>query len=318
MSMFIRYQSVRNAVAGAVVVLGGGGAAAYHFFGEDSVPVQPQPAALAQFPAAPQAAAEPAHVLSTAPVAPATSRQTQATAESAEVDRRSPELLNSADAPTGSSATAGNAAASMSHQQRYVAAMKIAMDKAPANGKGKDVLGAASPWKLNLYDDNNDGQWDRAKLDYDRDDVDDEKWNFKNGIWEKDGGNTVWSGTQWVVKSEESPGELLGAVTDESDHSVDAGEAEVEVDPRQARYEMAMKIATSPADADGKGKDVLGPNSPWKLNLYDDNEDGQWDRGKLDYDRDEVDDEKWNFKNGRWEKDGGATLWDGQRWVPSK
>jgi hypothetical protein len=51
------------------------------------------------------------------------------------------------------------------------------------------------------------------------------------------------------------------------------------------------------------------------LNLYDDNNDGQWDRGKLDTNRDEVDDEKWNFKQGRWEKDGGAKIWNGENWV---
>jgi len=62
---------------------------------------------------------------------------------------------------------------------------------------------------------------------------------------------------------------------------------------------------------------VLGPANPWKLNLYDDDRDGQWDRAKLDYDRDEIDDEKWNFKKGRWEKDGGATIWVGDRWVGS-
>jgi hypothetical protein len=76
-----------------------------------------------------------------------------------------------------------------------------------------------------------------------------------------------------------------------------------------------MKIATARADRSGKGKDVLGGRSPWKLNLYDDNRDGVWDRAKLDTNRDEVDDEKWNFKKGRWEKDGGAMIWDGKDWV---
>ncbi len=51
------------------------------------------------------------------------------------------------------------------------------------------------------------------------------------------------------------------------------------------------------------------------LNLYDDDRDGVWDRAKLDMNRNEVDDEKWTFKKGRWEKDGGATTWDGQSWV---
>ena len=87
------------------------------------------------------------------------------------------------------------------------------------------------------------------------------------------------------------------------------------MDPMLARYRAAMRIAEGPADASGKGKDVLGPGNPWKLNLYDDDKDGKWDRGKLDYDRDGVDDEKWNFKEGRWEKEGGAKIWDGRNWI---
>lgn len=316
--MFIKYQAVRNGVIGAVVVVGAGAAAVHHFFSEDSAPAQSQPTALAHFPNAPHAAAEPAHALSTNLVEQPASHDNQRTTEFAEDHRTSPERPRSDDVTSEPSAAVGNATASVSDLQRYVAAMKIAMDKVPSDRKGKDVLGAASPWKLNLYDDNNDGQWDRGKLDYDRDDVDDEKWNFKNGVWEKDGGNTVWSGTEWVVKSEEAPGELIGAVTNDTDPGVATEPNEVNADPDQARYVMAMKIATSVADSSGKGKDVLGPNSPWKLNLYDDDLDGTWDRGKLDYDRDDVDDEKWNYKNGRWEKDGGATLWDGQRWVPSR
>ncbi len=90
------------------------------------------------------------------------------------------------------------------------------------------------------------------------------------------------------------------------------------LDPKLKRYRAAMRIAEGRADPSGKGKDVLGPGSPWKLNLYDDNKDGQWDRGKLDYERDEVYDEKWNFKQGRWEKDGGAKIWDGSNWIGTK
>lgn len=77
--------------------------------------------------------------------------------------------------------------------------------------------------------------------------------------------------------------------------------------------QAAMRIANAPA-AKGKGKDVLGGRNPWKLNLYDDDNDGRWDRGKLDYNRDDIDDEKWNFKKGRWEKDGGSQIWDGTIW----
>ena len=86
------------------------------------------------------------------------------------------------------------------------------------------------------------------------------------------------------------------------------------VSPDLKRYRAAMQIATARADRSGKGKDVLGSRSPWKLNLYDDDKDGQWDRGKLDTNRNDIDDEKWNFKDGRWEKDGGSTIWVGNDW----
>ena len=182
--------------------------------------------------------------------------------------------------------------------------MKIATSRADRSGKGKDVLGSSSPWKLNLYDDNGDGQWDRGKLDTNRDEVDDEKWNFKNGRWEKDGGRTIWQGNRWVPDSAKSS-------------KLDVARSRPS-DPDATRYQRAMKIATSRAHSSGKGKDVLGGSSPWKLNLYDDDKNGTWDRAKLDKNRDDVDDEKWNFKNGRWEKDGGKLIWQGQVWQPVK
>lgn len=180
---------------------------------------------------------------------------------------------------------------------RYQAAFKIASERADSSGKGKDVLGSKSPCKLNLYDDNRDGQWDRAKLDTNRDEVDDEKWTFKKDRWEKEGGSKIWTGDRW----ESAPGMS----------------AEQEILPNADRYREAMQLANGRANSSGKGKDVLGAGSPWKLNLYDDNRDGRWERGKLDTNRDGVDDEKWNFKNGRWEKDGGASIWDGKNWIGS-
>ncbi len=180
---------------------------------------------------------------------------------------------------------------------RYVAAMEIAIGRANSSGKGKDVLGESSPWKLNFYDDDRDGTWDRAKLDTNRDEVDDEKWTFKNGRWEKNSGQMVWLDGNWKSTS---------SIEQSASHSAD---------PNLVRYRAAMKIATGKANRSGKGKDVLGSRSPWKLNLYDDNKDGIWDRAKLDANRDEVDDEKWNFKQGRWEKDGGAKTWDGKNWI---
>ena len=185
---------------------------------------------------------------------------------------------------------------------QYRAAMKIAGAKATGT-QGKDILGPQSKWKLNLYDDNGDGQWDRAKLDTNRDDIDDEKWTFKEGRWEKEGGNEVWIGDRWqaVESASSSSPKPSSSKTPAAD------------DPL-SQYRAAMKLAGAKATGT-QGKDVLGPQSKWKLNLYDDNGDGQWDRGKLDTNRDGVDDEKWNFKNGRWEKDGGAKVWNGTEWV---
>lgn len=187
-------------------------------------------------------------------------------------------------------------------------AMKIATS-ASKPGAGKDVLGASSPWKLNLYDDNADGQWDRGKLDFNRDDVDDEKWNFKEGRWEKEGGHEIWNGTAW--QASDAP---VASVARTATPAKPASSVAPTADEALTNYRAAMKIATAKA-VKGKGKDVLGAKSKWKLNLYDDNNDGQWDRGKLDTNRDDVDDEKWNFKQGRWEKDGGAKIWNGENWV---
>jgi hypothetical protein len=110
----------------------------------------------------------------------------------------------------------------------------------------------------------------------------------------------VWNGTAWQ--------------TVESSNV--SSTSPIENDSKLERYRQAMTIAMQPATK-VKGKDVLGPASPWKLNLYDDNNDGQWDRGKLDYDRDEVDDEKWTFKQGRWEanREGKVFEWSGSAWM---
>ncbi len=194
-------------------------------------------------------------------------------------------------------------------------AMKIATS-ASKPAAGKDVLGASSPWKLNLYDEDADGQWDRGKLDFNRDDVDDEKWNFKEGRWEKEGGHEIWNGTAW--QSSDAPVATVASTAAPTiapaKPAASAAPVAPAADEALTNYRAAMKIATAKA-VKGKGKDVLGAKSKWKLNLYDDNNDGQWDRGKLDTNRDDVDDEKWNFKQGRWEKDGGAMIWNGENWV---
>jgi len=185
------------------------------------------------------------------------------------------------------------------------AAMRIA--NASSNSKtGEDVLGASSPWKLNLYDDDGDGHWDRGKLDTNRDGVDDEKWNFLHGRWEKEGGAFVWIENRWKSSADKEPIASVAPKKLSDAESINL-----------KRYRDAISIASSLA-VKGKGKDVLGQNCPWKLNLYDDDNDNRWERGKLVYNRDDIDDENWVFKQGRWEKDGGSNIWNGEVWVANK
>lgn len=287
--MFIRYQKVRNTVVGSVAAVGATVAA---FFGFSGGPQSDAPSN--QSKSVPARLAHSDSPLTTPPV----------TSEDAP-SFGTPETNSLVAAEQSPSMTTYEPVESSSNQrnltsaQLYVVAMRIANARAPASGRGKDVLGPASPWKLNLYDDDKDGVWDRGKLDTNRDDVDDEKWNFKYGRWEKDGGKSFWSSDAWVS------GTAVAAATSQSPPGTHTD---------LARYEQAMKLAMSRAHRSGKGKDVLGASSPWKLNLYDDDKDGTWDRGKLDTNRDGEDDEKWNFKKGRWEKDGGATIWKNNRW----
>ena len=180
---------------------------------------------------------------------------------------------------------------------RYRQAFALINNGSGKSPRGKDILGAKNPWKLNVYDDDQDGAWDRAKLDTNRDDVDDEKWNFKNGRWEKDGGSMIWTGAKWQSSVVQRP---------------PAG-----VNRESSRYQNAFRLLASGSRKSAKAKDLLGSGSPWKLNVYDDDRDGTWDRAKLDKNRDGKDDEKWNFKKGRWEKDGGANIWNGKDWVPA-
>ncbi|NND99880.1 MAG: hypothetical protein HKN47_21375 [Pirellulaceae bacterium] len=311
--MFVEYQKIRNTVL-ATVAAGVAGVAAFFGVGGGEAPVKTKPTAEVAQQARPAVSVELPPVdlaavdldavdlaavesnddaSSPRPLVPATSTPVaQASAPANQPTVQMPVAEKSSTGPIPTST------AVVSDEQRYVIAMKFALGQAAESGTAKDVLGAASPWKLNLYDDDKDGRYDRGKLDKNRDDLDDEKWNFKQGRWEKDGGLSVWADDKWV-----------------GDAGAEPSKTEPNVTPDLRRYRAALAIATARADRSGKGKDVLGPASPWKLNLYDDDKDGQWDRAKLDTNRDDVDDEKWNFKKGRWEKSGGSPIWNGSDWV---
>ena len=188
----------------------------------------------------------------------------------------------------------------------YQQAMRIAQGKATKKNN-KDALGGKSRWKVNLYDDDGDGTWDRAKVDRDRNGSWDEKWTRKAKQWKKEKGKWVWAQNAWF-----KPGTGGKAAT-----PVARGKGAWAPDaaaPGKQSYVRAMHLANGPASGK-KNKDALGNSSNWKVNLYDDDSDGLYDRAKVDYERDGKWDEKWTRKEGRWEKANGALVWTGKAWI---
>lgn len=80
---------------------------------------------------------------------------------------------------------------------------KVMLEQRASSDKIKDLFRGAGP-KVNIYDDDKDGRWDRAKVDWNRDEVDDEKLNVKNGVLErkdeKTGEIKVFVAGQWTPK----------------------------------------------------------------------------------------------------------------------
>lgn len=291
--MFVNYQTARNAFVAAAAALAAG-TAVFFSTGSDDSQAKPEQQKASRVADARVPNEKPPATNSNKPSPQNFVPQVPAPTNTAPTN-------TAPTKPVATNSAAANRVAAKTDAQRYSDAMSLALGQADKSGFAKDVLGPSSPWKLNLYDDDLDGQYDRGKLDKDRDDREDEQWTFKKGRWEKDNGRTLWLSGKWVG----DPGQVMPEI---------GKSAQMAVSPELKRYRAAMQIATGRADRSGKGKDVLGPRSPWKLNLYDDDKDGQWDRAKLDKNRDEIDDEKWNFKKGRWEKDGGSTIWNDDRW----
>jgi len=181
---------------------------------------------------------------------------------------------------------------------RYVSAMRVASAMA-AGPKVKDALGRGDPWKLNLYDDDGDGRWDRAKLDLDRDGSWDEKWTFKAGRWEREGGVSVWDGARWIRATQPRSPEQPPAAKQPPASTAPVPDRLLDL----ARVMLEGK-------AEGKKVKDLYQGQGLKANLYDDDGDGRWDRAKLDLDRDGKWDEKWTRKEGGLERkmEGGKIL----------
>lgn len=173
-----------------------------------------------------------------------------------------------------------------------------AMQAATPKKKRKDALGRGS-WKLNLYEDTGDAQYDRFKLDKDRDGVWDEAWSFKDGGWSQDGAAKAALEPKPQARPELGP-----------------------VGVGQLAQLLKLAEALPVLQASGKKqKDYYRGSGP-KVNLYDDDQDGRWDRVKVDLERDETWDESWTVKGGEVERrvtaSGVVYLFRAGSWVPKK
>ena len=193
-------------------------------------------------------------------------------------------------------------------------AIKAANAKATPNSKQKDAF-EGEGWKINLYEETGDDHYDRAKIDKDRDDTWDEKWNWKGGRWEKDGGALVWSGDAWV---DPKAADKAPKAVDKAAKADDKPAAGGDRDTALAQY--ATRVLTERASGK-KAKDITRGSGP-KINLYDDDGDGKWDRGKVDTNRDDTWDQKWTVKGGvlerKIEASGEVSVFEDGAWVSKK
>jgi hypothetical protein len=159
--------------------------------------------------------------------------------------------------------------------------------------KLKDAFPGA-PIKVNLYQDAGQALPNRAKLDLDRDDKWDEKWTFEPGsgavareIAPADDENYTVSltlvGERWVAPGAPEPTPPAPAVAP----SLPDGGV-----PLRRFDGDALTLAEQALSTD-KVKDALP--GPVKVNLYQDVGYSQVNRLKLDLDRDDKWDEKWDF-----------------------
>lgn len=173
---------------------------------------------------------------------------------------------------------------------------------APATGdKRKDVF-PASGTKVNFYADNGAPQWTRAKIDYDRDEQDDEKWDrdlatgqIQRRVSPNDDGQygapETWDGSAFVAA-----GAAIAPRPAPTPAPTPAPDG-VAADARPLDQRIVSFLAANPATSD-KIKDAF-PGESAKVNLYRDAGQASWNRLKIDLDRDEKWDEKWDLENGQ-------------------
>ncbi|MDY0060380.1 MAG: hypothetical protein RBU45_11255 [Myxococcota bacterium] len=197
---------------------------------------------------------------------------------------------------------------------RELLVIQRASHQATPNEKVKDAL-SGYPWKVNLYEETGDAQYDRLKIDKNRDDTWDDSWTFKSGRWEKQGGY-AWTGQGWTgPDGQPVPGAAAAAATPAPVAAAAAVAAPAAAADPLVR--AAQELLTGRASGD-KVKDLFRGAGP-KVNLYDDDKDGAWDRAKVDADRNDDWEEKWTRKGGvlerKNEKTGKVLLFQGGGWV---
>ncbi len=186
----------------------------------------------------------------------------------------------STETPSGSSFQSQDAPQTQTQTQGSYALVQFLANRQASSPKVKDATHGQG-WKINLYDDNSDGRYDRIKIDQNRDEIWDEDWTQKNGLWTRNSDGATFQSLSAAPAPAPAPATQNASVD----------------------YSYIETLANAQATSE-KVKDAT-KGKPWKVNLYDDNKDGRFDRFKIDRNRDNVWDEAWTRKaDGHWERDG--------------
>jgi hypothetical protein len=185
----------------------------------------------------------------------------------------------------------------------------------PAAGEKKKDVFSASPVKVNFYADGGSPRWTRAKIDRDRDEVDDEKWDRDASTGEVKKRVTVdlgagpqemsyvWNGSAFVQTTAAvvgPDGRPTGTVIDlPPDSATPSGDEKPPAGDATLRPvdKLVLEFLKKPASGE-KVKDAF-PRETFKVNIYRDSGNATWNRLKIDLDRDEKDDEKWDLVDGQ-------------------
>lgn len=157
--------------------------------------------------------------------------------------------------------------------------------------KLKDVTNGQGP-KINVY--NEGGTWARAKVDQDRDEKWDESWHLDDGAVVRR--IAPADDEQYTRELRSVAGvwaEIGGATPPPTTPTPTPSDSKIS-DPRACDTELLRLIASAPVEE--KIKDATR-GQPYKINLYSDDK-VAWNRAKIDLDRDDKFDEKWDFKPG--------------------